>query len=113
MRLDNPIRAAAPSWSTQAPNSVSSDRAGPAQFGRWAGTTKVMDRTTSREEPSEGTFGEYLADATFPATREDLAEAAAVARAPEWVLDLISNLDHTAPFQSLSQAWAEAAGPDG
>ncbi|HEX2575480.1 MAG TPA: DUF2795 domain-containing protein [Aquihabitans sp.] len=57
-------------------------------------------------------FAASLADATFPATREELLAAATEAGAPSEVLDLMGNLDDVAPFTSIDQAWEQAAGPD-
>ncbi|MGI8755581.1 MAG: DUF2795 domain-containing protein [Acidimicrobiales bacterium] len=58
-------------------------------------------------------FAAALAGAALPADRDQLVAAATQAGAPEVILSLLAGLDDTAPFASVDQAWAEAAGPDG
>jgi hypothetical protein len=75
------------------------------------GTTDEDTTGPDAGELAEG-FAAALADARFPATRDDLVEAARAAGAPDEVLGLLAALDDQAPFTTIDQAWDEATGPD-
>lgn len=76
----------------------------------------MTDREPGGSAERSGLYAEFavhLGDVSFPATRQDLVAAANGAQAPDWVLDLLANLDDVAPFGSAEEAWRQAAGPDG
>lgn len=66
-----------------------------------------MATDRDRQETAERLEG-YLGEVRFPATRDDLVEAASRADAPPWARTLLDQLDPDGRYDSIEVVWAEA-----